>query len=618
MWNNFGDLTKKLAEKAAAAAENIEGQLNNSVGANPESLAEMSTKFRSNDVNVDRSGGLSAIADDVDPFGEDDDFYADDDSFNVDMHDDNGKTETPALDRTSDDIVENNHNNAVAEDLTPQAEEPTQQTTGEAAEVPMVHTSHQQEDNYFDEMEQNDHAMIEEEGLYDDDEEDEDIGFDSGDPVEILTGDKTAEEPLTIQVHQAAFVECAQDQYLNETPLHKNQSTVAKVAQDADPITIAPSLVTEQVVTADDDKVEFPTLPGSEVSIKVKIEETVDTLQPMEEVQPEEDREQLSPEDEDISLNPTRDSEQLEYPTTIQLDSSSDGESVYVSKEEALGNSFEMGTLRSQVEDLENQLTQRETQLESKSMQITTMLEIHEQEKKALEGKVKETKEEAKKRISKAKEKVDDMKFKIAEANARANSAGSSSSDQEEIIVALREEGEKLAKKQSEMEYLVREARSDMRDLKKELESERTAKEKAEAKITELESELKETKEELRAANQKGGLADKLDSDLLAAREEREKNASIILGLEAGLKESKSRNSELQKEMEETFKDKVSQLEQETASIRNEKDTILHDLESKLRTSERESNLREDSLRHEVSELRKRWQDAVRRCDGKF
>ena len=74
MWNNFGDLTKKLAEKAAAAAENIEGQLNNSVGANPESLAEMSTKFRSNDVNVDRSGGLSAIADDVDPFGEDDDF----------------------------------------------------------------------------------------------------------------------------------------------------------------------------------------------------------------------------------------------------------------------------------------------------------------------------------------------------------------------------------------------------------------------------------------------------------------------------------------------------------------------------------------------------------------
>jgi chromosome segregation ATPase len=154
--------------------------------------------------------------------------------------------------------------------------------------------------------------------------------------------------------------------------------------------------------------------------------------------------------------------------------------------------------------------------------------------------------------------------------------------------------------------------------LKKELESERTAKVKAEAKITELESELKETKEELRAANQKGGLADKLDSDLLAAREEREKNASIILGLEAGLKESKSRNSELQKEMEETFKDKVSQLEQETASIRNEKDTILHDLESKLRTSERESNLREDSLRHEVSELRKRWQDAVRRCDGKF
>lgn len=39
-------------------------------------------------------------------------------------------------------------------------------------------------------------------------------------------------------------------------------------------------------------------------------------------------------------------------------------------------------------------------------------------------------------------------------------------------------------------------------------------------------------------------------------------------------------------------------------------------MESKLRVSEREASLREDSLRHEVSELRKRWQEAVRRCDA--
>ena len=44
MWNNFGDITKRLAEKAAAAAENIEGQLNQSVGATPDVLAANAKK----------------------------------------------------------------------------------------------------------------------------------------------------------------------------------------------------------------------------------------------------------------------------------------------------------------------------------------------------------------------------------------------------------------------------------------------------------------------------------------------------------------------------------------------------------------------------------------------
>jgi hypothetical protein len=84
-----------------------------------------------------------------------------------------------------------------------------------------------------------------------------------------------------------------------------------------------------------------------------------------------------------------------------------------------------------------------------------------------LKTKLKETKEEAKKRISKAREKVDDMKAKLADVNNRASSIGSASNEQEKIIHALRQEGEELAKKQSEMEKLVRDARGDMRDLKK-------------------------------------------------------------------------------------------------------------------------------------------------------
>eukprot|EP00985_Skeletonema_marinoi_P012723 scaffold6206_cov121-Skeletonema_marinoi.AAC.1 len=57
------------------------------------------------------------------------------------------------------------------------------------------------------------------------------------------------------------------------------------------------------------------------------------------------------------------------------------------------------------------------------------------------------------------------------------------------------------------------------------------------------------------------------------------------------------------------------ELEGESNKLRKERDEMLSDLESKLRTSEREANVREDALRHEVSELRKRWQDAVRRAE---
>ena len=50
--------------------------------------------------------------------------------------------------------------------------------------------------------------------------------------------------------------------------------------------------------------------------------------------------------------------------------------------------------------------------------------------------------------------------------------------------------------------------------------------------------------------------------------------------------------------------------------MRREHNDLIGDLELKLRTSEREAGVREDALRHEVAEIRKRWQDAVRRADG--
>jgi len=42
----------------------------------------------------------------------------------------------------------------------------------------------------------------------------------------------------------------------------------------------------------------------------------------------------------------------------------------------------------------------------------------------------------------------------------------------------------------------------------------------------------------------------------------------------------------------------------------------MEELGTKVRSLEQEATIREDALRKEVSELRKRWQDAVQRADA--
>jgi len=66
-------------------------------------------------------------------------------------------------------------------------------------------------------------------------------------------------------------------------------------------------------------------------------------------------------------------------------------------------------------------------------------------------------------------------------------------------------------------------------------------------------------------------------------------------------------NKTLKKEVQDARAGAALELEGESNKLRKERNDMLEDLESKLRTSEREANVREDALRHEVSELRKRW-----------
>ena len=665
MWGNFGDLTKKLAEKAAAAAENLEGQLNESVGAS-DAIADLKKSYSGNSNTLSPTNERDC-SEDEDPFNENDNFYGDG-SFDVDMHDEGNANseehveESSALENKKQDDVTNGgqstSNEMIEEIDTIQDRQPLEETSTE---------------NSIQEI----HGDIQEEGIYDDEDEDDDDevhfnGFEkqkdhedtftsTGVPMEENPQSRT-EIALDIDLQtetEITFDDEQENDHISDV-IHKEEAenpgpsivqvnegsmirNISSSPEEMDTVRnnlskAASKLHNLQNVDDADHDTQIDTIVACAAKEEATLENgekpndmmSVIRQAPLEfssepvdlSAVKEEAHISISSERGDVVPVTSNENKKAQMEAHVNDMYESDGsESVYVSKEEAqtLNNGENSNSiLNLQLQELQNKLVQREDQLASRAAQIADMMELHETEKSSLESKIRETKEEAKHRISKAREKVDDAKAKLANANARADSVGSSSDQQDGVIAALREEGEKLARKQSEMEYLVREARGDMRDLKKELVKERSAKEVAEDKIAELEIDFKDTKTELAAAKQKGGLADKLDSDLLAAKEEKERNASVILGLEAKLKESKSRYKELQKEMGQAFEDKVAELEQQTASIRNEKDSILQDLETKLRTSEREANFREDSLRYEVAELRKRWQEAVRRCDGKL
>mmetsp|Transcript_20121 Transcript_20121/g.36519 ORF Transcript_20121/g.36519 Transcript_20121/m.36519 type:complete len:659 (+) Transcript_20121:388-2364(+) len=268
--------------------------------------------------------------------------------------------------------------------------------------------------------------------------------------------------------------------------------------------------------------------------------------------------------------------------------------------------------LQSQLEDLQIQLGQREDQLTSKAEQLTTMQAIFESEKEELRKKIADTKEEAKRRILKAKERVEAMERRLTNVSKSADEAGA----QSEVIAALREEGEKLAHKQSEMEKAVRAAKVETRDLREQLEAETASKDKALEKIASLEAELKQTKDDLASARKGESQVVKLDAELLSLKEECQRKATANLSLEQQVKELKAENKELRTEVEQARRGAELEKQDESKKLKKEHNDLLSDLENKLRASEREANMREDALRHEVTEIRKRWQDAVRRADA--
>jgi len=262
---------------------------------------------------------------------------------------------------------------------------------------------------------------------------------------------------------------------------------------------------------------------------------------------------------------------------------------------------------------LQETLRLREEQLVDKGGQLNELQSLLETRDQQYKQKLNDTKEEAKKRILRAKERCEVAEAKI---QARSFDQAEDSSKQQLIIEELREEGQALAMKQSAMEQSVRAAKAETRSLTEALQQESYVKEGALGKIVELEKELKSVKESLNSAREGESQAGKLESDLLAARADAEaKNNTILINI-SRMKELTAESKELKSKIDTTRKSAAHEQQQEKTSMLREHSDLIGDLELKLRTTEREAGVREDALRHEVAEIRKRWQDAVRRADS--
>jgi hypothetical protein len=573
MWNlNLSN----LAAKAQEAAARLERQLDDSVGLNNDEVVTTTTT------------SLAAANDDIND--DDDDFFSDD------THHANTTTSSTMSQQQQQSIIQTTTNTTPVSTKSNiidanDDDDNDEEVVNFGAETSAV------DGNGWDDADD----------IYDDDDDDEDVQLEN---AKVEQEELSHEEPgsnvvpleTTIELSETPIDETALNQMM-EMGCSINGSKRALLAVGGADVEVAMNWVFEH---SDDPDFNDPLTEEESEQIQTTMQDSSEeTIQEVE-------QERVF-EVDDTALTQVNDSVGVQPPPPPQDDYN---DSIPTSRPSPQMDDADVQRYLRTISDLELQLQQREEQLASKSDMIASLSEQHESELHKLREVVSETKEEAKKRIIKAKERVEEMQTKLNDATRRADAAAGSGQGQSEVINELRAEGEKLARKQGEMEQLVRKARGEVRDLEERLEIEKAAHEKEVMRADNLEKEVKSLKDGLSSARKGESQSKKLEGELMTAKEETEKQRASNMVLEQQLKELKAENKSLKKDVEEARAGAALELQGESNKLRRERDDMLSDLEGKLRTSEREANVREDALRHEVSELRKRWQDAVRRAEG--
>jgi len=631
MWSSFLEKGKEFAEKAKQAAESLDKQLNETVGiaaATDESTTILSSSLST--LNVPGAGTCASAEPGAgDDAAADDDALNDawdDDEFNVDGFDTATATMEGAATTSTTAASDAKMEAAVIPDTTTAPLDevsspipsspipivpplPPQPVTEQVEPHPQPETRKlEQEENTGDEWDDGNLAL-----------DDVDLAATTDAAASSIV--EKAQPPLAEEAEQGASLDTAKatassKENISSAPEQQPEEAEHPATPQKEEEEEKQQSFQTSVASTPHDKPQLATLPTEE-TLKI---ETVDEPNPYVELPLDETAAAEPPAailmDHDDTFNNSADNDDDNVTSATE---NTKGRTTMVSEDvlQKMASQDEVAHLLTQkIEHLQSLLQQREDQLVSKTEQLTRIQDMHESEKEELRNVIQNTKEEAKKRIQKAKERVDQTEAKLKALAAAQSSSAGDAAQQAEIVAALREEGEKLARKQAEMEKAVRSAKGEARKLRENLEEENFAKEAALSQVAKLEADLKTTQENLAAARKGENLAGKLETELQQAKEEMERKSSTILSLEQQVKELKTKIKELSDELEASKKGAFIETQREQQKLRKEHNETISDLENKLRVTERDAALREDTLRHEVDELRKRWQDAVRRADA--
>ena len=162
----------------------------------------------------------------------------------------------------------------------------------------------------------------------------------------------------------------------------------------------------------------------------------------------------------------------------------------------------------------------------------------------------------------------------------------------------------------------VRKAQEEVRGLKSQVETLQNEKKDLNDTILLQKAHTQKMEVELNAARKENERCLSLTKELSSTKEASQFHEAEKLSLEQEIKELKKSHFEYMEEMTQKLKTEKDLLSSQQLQSEREKEEYMKDLEKKFMANEKESNVREDVLRREIEDLRKRWQDAVHRADG--